>query len=63
MKRYFLFAILAVFFTAAVCVPAADALRITLKRVVFEGNKRAEVITIINNTDSRKPIVWGGVIL
>lgn len=29
----------------------AQALRITLKRVVFEGPKRAEVITLINNKD------------
>lgn len=29
----------------------ADALAVTVKRVVFEGPKRAEVITIINNSD------------
>lgn len=34
----------------AIAVKDAHALRITLKRVIFEGPKRTEVITIINNT-------------
>ncbi len=29
----------------------ADAISVTVKRVIFEGPKRAEVITIINNSD------------
>lgn len=32
----------------------ADAIAITVKRVTFEGSKRAEVITIINNSDSEE---------
>lgn len=52
-KKIFIFAII-----FSVCFVAtqnnAEALRITLKRVVFEGPKRAEVITIINNTDKEK---------
>lgn len=45
--KYLVIAVLLSFFF----VETAQALRITLKRVVFEGAKRAEVITIINNTD------------
>lgn len=42
-----------VFFAIGVflVVDPVQALRITLKRVVFEGPKRAEVITIINGSD------------
>lgn len=50
MKKFILcFLVLALGLVAF--VEAAQALRITLKRVVFEGSKRAEVITIINSTD------------
>lgn len=35
-------------------VDAAQALRITLKRVVFEGPKRAEVLTVINGSDETR---------
>ena len=31
-------------------VPDAHAIRVSLKRVVFEGNKRSEILTLINNT-------------
>lgn len=37
-----------------VAVDTANALRITLKRVVFEGSKRAEVLTLINNSSEEK---------
>lgn len=42
-----------IFFALSVfiVVDPVQALRITLKRVVFEGPKRAEVITIINGSD------------
>ena len=51
---------LALMVAAALCVAAfgtiifgahdAFALKITMKRVIFEGTKRAEVLTLINNT-------------
>ncbi|MCI5060767.1 MAG: hypothetical protein MRY79_06825, partial [Alphaproteobacteria bacterium] len=39
---------------------SADALRITLKRIVFEGPKRAEVLTLINNSNEEKTyrVAW-----
>lgn len=41
----------AVFFgTLAFCALDAYAVKITMKRVIFEGTKRAEVLTLINNT-------------
>jgi hypothetical protein len=50
MKKYKITFCLSVLFCLLFAVMhSADALRITLKRVVFEGPKRAEVITIINN--------------
>ncbi len=50
MKKYKITFFLCVLFCVMfVIVQSADALRITLKRVVFEGPKRAEVITLINN--------------
>lgn len=52
-KKILIFALI---FSVCICATqnSAEALRITLKRVVFEGPKRAEVITIINNTDKEK---------
>lgn len=35
-------------------VETSNAIRLTLKRVVFEGPKRAEVVTIINNSDKEQ---------
>ncbi len=32
----------------------ADAIAVTVKRVIFEGSKRAEVITIINNSNHKQ---------
>jgi P pilus assembly chaperone PapD len=32
----------------------ADALRVTMKRVIFEGTKRTEVLTVINNAPEEK---------
>lgn len=48
-KKLFLLALIScafVFYTAN----EAGAVRVSLKRIVFEGNKRFEVLTIINNT-------------
>ena len=36
------------------CLEPSQALRITLKRVVFEGPKRAETITLINSSDKEE---------
>ena len=52
MRKLSLFIIL-LGFGCVVNFDTADALRLTLKRVVFEGPKRTEVITVINN--SNKP--------
>lgn len=50
MKKFFILAILLSF--GILCfVEIAHAVRITLKRVVFEGPKRTEVLTLINNSD------------
>lgn len=46
-----LFFLFLLFVTVVPFQPTAEALRITLKRVVFEGPKRAEVLTVINNSD------------
>ena len=35
-------------------VQEAHAVRVSLKRVIFEGNKRSEVLTIINNTEKEQ---------
>lgn len=53
LKIRFLFIAVCVVLTAWVLfVPCSvDALGVTVKRVTFEGAKRAEVITIINNSD------------
>lgn len=50
MKRTTVFLALFMLVFLGVSEPV-DALRITLKRVVFEGPKRTEVITIINSSD------------
>jgi hypothetical protein len=50
MKRIFIL-VAVLIFAAVAFTDASQALRITLKRVVFEGSKRAEVVTIINNKD------------
>jgi hypothetical protein len=53
MKRIFIFT--AIFSLAVFAfVESSQALRITLKRIIFEGAKRAEVVTIINNSDEEK---------
>ena len=54
MKRKF-FLFLALFTLGVfIVVESAQALRITLKRVVFEGPKRAEVLTIINSSNEER---------
>lgn len=50
MKKIIIFALMLVV-PLVTFVPQSEAIRLTLKRVVFEGQKRAEVITIINNGD------------
>ena len=47
----FLFAL---FVFSIFIISSADAMKLTLKRVVFEGSKRAEVLTIINNSEKEK---------
>lgn len=40
---------------ALIChVPAAHAIKLTMKRVVFEGSKRTEVLTLINDSDEEQ---------
>lgn len=50
MKKILLFFITFTVFLGG-WIPQADALKITLKRVVFEGPKRTEVLTLINSAD------------
>lgn len=45
-----IFFLSAIILSLLVVSSEAHSLRITLKRVIFEGPKRAEVITVINNT-------------
>lgn len=52
-RKFFLFSALFVV-GVFVAIESAQALRITLKRVVFEGPKRAEVLTIINSSDEER---------
>lgn len=54
MKKFLIACVL--FCAAFVFVYEAYAMRITLKRVTFEGPKRAEVLTIINGKD--KPVTY-----
>jgi hypothetical protein len=35
-------------------VPMAHAIKLTMKRIVFEGSKRAEVLTLINDSDEEQ---------
>lgn len=49
--------IIFMFFTCAVVLLSATdahAIRVSLKRVVFEGSKRSEILTIINNTSEEQ---------
>ncbi len=48
-KKFFLLALVSCAFVL-VTAHEAGAVRVSLKRIVFEGNKRFEVLTIINNT-------------
>jgi len=50
MKKSIIF-LSALLISLSVIPNEANSLRITLKRVVFEGPKRAEVITVINNKE------------
>ena len=40
--------------TSVLFLETAQALRLTVKRIVFEGPKRAEFITVINNSDKEE---------
>jgi len=53
MKKIILFFLISVF-VLTYDSPPSDALAITLKRIVFEGPKRAEVLTVINNSNETK---------
>ncbi len=50
MKKFLLFFI-SFSMVLGLSFSSADALKITLKRVVFEGAKRSEVLTLINSAD------------
>ena len=50
---------MALFCTSFFVVKEADAVAITVKRVVFEGPKRAEVVTVINNSDKEETYRMG----
>ncbi len=52
MKNKILFTVLATFCLVLIDLTPAHSLSITLKRIVFEGSKRSEVLTIINNSDN-----------
>lgn len=49
MKKYLLLCFIA-FVLSLIVLDSAQALRLTVKRVIFEGAKRAEVVTVINNS-------------
>jgi len=49
MNKNYIFG-LALMVCGVMWMSSADALRLTIKRIVFEGSKRAEVITVINNS-------------
>lgn len=50
MKKLPVFCV-ALLMAVFICAEMAHAIRVTLKRIVFEGSKRTEVIMIINNTN------------
>lgn len=52
MKNKILFTLVATFCLVFIDFTPAHSLSVTLKRIVFEGSKRSEVLTIINNTDN-----------
>ncbi|HPD82663.1 MAG TPA: hypothetical protein PLK85_02500 [Alphaproteobacteria bacterium] len=54
MKKKIILATIFTIFLSAAFINQAQALKITLKRVVFEGPKRAEVLTVINNTEKEQ---------
>ncbi len=51
MKNKILFTLLATFCLVLIDFTPAYSLSVTLKRIVFEGSKRSEVLTIINNSN------------
>lgn len=51
MKRIFIFMVL-LLIGFSVSLQSAQALRLTLKRIVFEESKRSEVLTLINSSDT-----------
>jgi len=61
MKTKIIFSLLVVgLFLASFWVSSsADAVALTVKRVIFEGSKRAEVITVINNSDKEETFRMG----
>ncbi len=55
MKRIFVVILLAVMGVGSFFVSdPAQAIRITMKRIIFEGSRRAEVLTIVNNGNEEK---------
>ena len=51
IKLFFMTVCLFLLAVGVLAPNVADALSITVKRVTFEGSKRADVITVINNSD------------
>ena len=51
MKKKFLILFALAFTAALIDFSPANSLAVTVKRIIFEGNQRAEVLTIINNSD------------
>lgn len=41
-------------FLFVLCAPSANAVRVSMKRVIFDGSKRSEILTIINNDPEPK---------
>ena len=50
MKRFLTLSLLCAAFTM-LSAADANAVRISLKRIIFEGSTRSEILTLINNTD------------
>lgn len=58
-KLIFFVALLSVFGSSFLITKEVGAVGLTVKRVIFEGSKRAEVITVINNSDQEETYRMG----
>ena len=59
LKLFLAIILCSVFVSTIFVSQRVDAVAITVKRVIFEGPKRAEVITVINNSDTQETYRMG----